>query len=250
MTEPEPGAAMLEQIAALGPFFAVQSHNVPSPAPPWRPMRELVQAPAILRERVARVRAHLAAGGGRPPEAVELRVAASVTHLGLTARLVSPVLALAAVHGVLLPPDLDGVHWQPALGGAFPLSLPREHLRTGCPPPTDRAAAARWAAALVAGPLHDLVRATRALSVSPRVLWGNVASAVNGAATAIAAAAPARTGRAQDLLALLQEQPSLHGTGTRTAGTAQFRRRSCCLIYRVTPKAAAAVCGDCVLARR
>jgi hypothetical protein len=56
-------------------------------------MSELVDAPRILRDRVAAVRARLAATGGQAPEAVELRVAASVTHLGLLARLVSPALA-------------------------------------------------------------------------------------------------------------------------------------------------------------
>ncbi len=74
----------------------------------------------VLAERVASVRAALAASGGRPAEAVELRVAASVAHLGLVARVVSPLLGLAALHRLpSRPPTLDDLRWHSALGGAF-----------------------------------------------------------------------------------------------------------------------------------
>jgi hypothetical protein len=246
MTQTEPGAAMLEQLAALGPFFAVDTHDAHEPArPPWRPLRAVVGEPAVLRERVASVRGYLAAAGGQPLEMVPLRVAASVTHLGLAARLVSPVLALAVLHGVLLPLDLGRVRWQAVLGGAFPLSLARKDLIAGGPP-----LLAPWGARLLDGPVRELVEAVGRLSVSPRVLWGNVASAVNGAATALAAAAPAQAERAREIAALLLKQPPLQGTSTRTSGGAQFRRRSCCLIYQAAPRAAGKVCGDCVLQSR
>jgi ferric iron reductase protein FhuF len=83
------------------------------------------------------------------------------------------------------------------------------------------------------------------MAVSPRVLWGNVASAVNGAATMIAAVRPDLTGPAAEAAAAMLRYPPLAGTyqGHPLRG---FRRRNCCLIYRLSPERPA-YCGDCVL---
>jgi ferric iron reductase protein FhuF len=83
--------------------------------------------------------------------------------------------------------------------------------------------------------------------VSARILWGNAASAVHGAATVLAANRPDRAAPARQLAALLLARPPLRGTGTWTADGG-FRRRSCCLIYRAAA-APEAICGDCVLRR-
>jgi ferric iron reductase protein FhuF len=98
---------------------------------------------------------------------------------------------------------------------------------------------------LLAGPIAQIVRAVQAMAVSPQVLWGNVASAVNGAATMIAAARPDLASPAARAAATLLGQPVLAGTyqGRPLTG---FRRRNCCLIYRLSPSAPA-YCGDCVL---
>jgi ferric iron reductase protein FhuF len=96
------------------------------------------------------------------------------------------------------------------------------------------------------GPVRDLLEVTRALSVSPQVLWGNVASALNGAASMITASQPAWTNRARVITSLLLDQPPLRDTASASAD-GRFRRRSCCLIYRAAPNAAGVVCGDCVL---
>ncbi|GGU84293.1 hypothetical protein GCM10010211_57770 [Streptomyces albospinus] len=248
MTDTEPRAAIREQIAALGPFFAFETHDEGSAATdPWRPMSELVQDREVLLDRVTSVRAFLAAGSGRPPEAVELRVAASVTHLGLVARLISPVMA-ATLHS--LPPSLPlvRVRWQPSLGGAFPLSIPQDALTPGSR--TVLEATSQMAGDLLEGPIRELVRAVEPLSVSPRILWGNVASAINGAATAITTSAPSWGPRAHEVAEVLLKHQSLRDTHTRTAGDGPFRRRSCCLIYRAAPDAAGALCGDCVLGPR
>ncbi len=245
------GAAARHEAAAPGPFFAFDLHPATAaPAPPWRPVRELVTEPAVLRERVSAVRAHLAAAGGRPTEAVELRVAASVTHLGLAARLMSPLFALVTVHGALPAPVLDGLYWQPALGGPFPLSLPDDRLHTDPSPVSGAVHRTGWAASLVEQVLTELVEAVEALSVSRHVLWGNTASAVNGAATAIARAVPDRAAGARELAALLLNHPRLRDSATPARGTTPFRRRNCCLIYRAAPGPATAVCGDCVLTPR
>ena len=102
-------------------------------------------------------------------------------------------------------------------------------------------------AALLAGPITQIVRAVEAMTVSPRVLWGNVASAVNGAATMIAAARPDLAGPAAETAAAMLANPALTGTyqGRPLRG---FRRRNCCLIYRLSPERPA-YCGDCVLGR-
>ncbi len=83
------------------------------------------------------------------------------------------------------------------------------------------------------------------MSVSPIVLQGNIASAVNAAAAMIAAARPGLATQAAAVRDALLSTPELAGTWTSSA--AGFRRRSCCLIYRAAPAATAAVCGDCVL---
>lgn len=204
--------------AEWGPFFATHVHDV-TPAPPWRPLRELLDDPAVLHDRVAGVRAYLAAG--RDIDAVPARVAASVTQLGIAARVVSPSLG-SAVHSGRFP-TLDDAWWQPAPGGVFPLSITAN--RTDSP------------AELIAW-LGRLVDAVARFSVSRTILWGNVASAVNGAAVVIG------TPRAAELAAGLLARPPLRGTATWPAG--RFRRRSCCLIYRATNDRSA-VCGDCVL---
>jgi hypothetical protein len=227
-------------LAELGPFFAVETHTTGAAVEPWRPMSELI-GPA-LRDRVLEVRGRLAAGGGQPDEAVELRVAASVTHLGLVARLLSPALAVAAMKGRVLDLDLAATWWQPVVSGAIPLSVRPAEGEVEEDPERLAAALARR---VLDGPVRELTEATLAFSVSDQVLWGNVASAVNGALTMIDSAGPSWAGRARVIISALLARPPLRGTSTVTDG--RFRRRSCCLIYRAAPDAAGPVCGDCVL---
>ncbi|HET9256150.1 MAG TPA: (2Fe-2S)-binding protein [Pseudonocardiaceae bacterium] len=245
---------VVDDLAAFGPFFAVETHLPGSrPPPPWHPMNELIADPGALRDRVTAVGAALAAAGGRPSHAVEFRVAASVTHLGLAARILSPALAVAVTRDDLLDIGLRNTWWQPTLGGAFPLSAPRGADPDAAghnPKPrlTPEHLAQLLASRVLNGPVRELLQATAVLSVSPRILWGNVASAVNGAASMIAARRPACAERSRMIASLLLNQPPLRGTSITTA-SGGFRRRSCCLIYRVIPEKPAAVCGDCVLSR-
>jgi hypothetical protein len=215
-------------LAGLGPFFEVDSHDDGEPpVAPWRPLDDALDYGPVLRDRVAEVRRVLAAGGGE----VETRVAASVTHLGMAARLCSPVLAVAAGAGTAL--DLEGAWWQPVTGGAVPLSVARR--QTGLDD----------IGSLVDGPLRRLDVAIARFSVSEQVRWGNVASALNGALTMLGAVRPEWTARARDLVAALHTRPPLLGTATIEHG--RFRRRSCCLIYRAAPGRDGPKCGDCVL---
>ncbi|MER0477999.1 (2Fe-2S)-binding protein [Streptomyces sp. Edi2] len=251
----EPTAAWQEQVAALGPFFAFETHPAASEiASPWRRLSEVAREESgVLRERVTAVRASLAARGGRPAEAVEQRVAASVAHLGLVARVISPLLGLAAVRGLPSPPPtLDDLRWHSGLGGAFALSLPWETVAASVAAgnaDNNADADADAVEKLLDGPIRELGDAAASFSVSPRILWGNVASAVNGAAAGMVSAAPDLARPARTAALLFLSRPLLQDTHTLDAGNGRFRRRSCCLIYRAAPGASGAICGDCVLAR-
>jgi hypothetical protein len=184
-------------------------------------MAELVDDDAVLGVRVESVRAVLA----RDHE-IPVRIAASVTQLGLVARLVSLAIGLTAVTGDTPDLTLADTWWQPEVGGAFPVSLagPRAGTLGG----------------LLRGPVAGIGRGTQRFGVSDRIVLGNVASAINGAATV--AGAP---GLGRELLA----DPLLRNTFTHVDG--RFRRLSCCLIYQAgvagQPRS---LCGDCVLTSR
>jgi hypothetical protein len=237
------------ELAQLGPYFAVNVHPAGQPlADPWRPLSSLLDSPDGLRQRIAEVRSALAAD--RPPGAVEFRVAASVTHLGVAARLISPVLGTAVLFGLVPRTDPAEVAWQPVLGGPLPLSVPASALagrghQTGEGQPDAGQLADELRERLLQGPVRAFTEVTAAMSVSPIVLQGNIASAVNAAAAMIATARPDLAGQAATLRSELLSAPEL--AGTWTSGAAGFRRRSCCLIYRAAPAATSAVCGDCVL---
>ena len=129
---------MLDDLAAIGPFFAVSSHPPgAAPAAPWRPAGELAAPSGALLGRVASVRAALAASGGRAAGEIEPRVAASAVHLGLVARLIAPALG-AAVLGCPLDMRSGGLWWQDQHGGPVPLSVPAP----ACGPPPGQAAPA------------------------------------------------------------------------------------------------------------
>ncbi|MFJ8079369.1 (2Fe-2S)-binding protein [Streptomyces sp. NPDC096205] len=171
--------------------------------------------------------------------APEPRIAASVAHLGLAARLWSIALGCAVRYGRL--PDLDPrlLHWDP--DASAPDELWLAELRPG--PPADAAALAD---AVLLGHLEPLAAALRAEHrLAPGLLRGNAASALAGAAREVdrwarAEGSPATGERARALAAELLGHPLLAGTGTLT-GTS-FRRRSCCLYYRLP---GGGVCGDC-----
>lgn len=236
-----------DDLAALGPFFAVRWHPPGTgPSPPWLALSDLTRRPGPLLRRIGSARAALAERAGRPGEQIEPRVAASVTHLGLTARMIAPAVAAAAAgHRLELP--LAGLWWQDTLGGPVPLSVPE----LGRPPAAPGAAPGAPAGPECLRVLDEVVAPlTEAVAglvpVSPRVLWGNVASAVNSAAVQVAAGRPDLSDRAWAVAAAFLASPRL-SREARRPGPA-FRRSSCCLIYKIAPGRASGVCGDCVLA--
>jgi hypothetical protein len=241
--------ALLADIAGIGPFFTVVTGPAPAGGEGWVSLRALAtpSGPAEadpLRARIAAVRAALG---------TDDRVAASTAFQGLAAQVAAPLFAAAAVHGAVPVPastSLDDglarvLHWRP--GGAGPWlwwAAPGGHVR-----PCSDAELADVLTDLLA-PLVAAVRARA--SVSPRVLWGDAASAVATARRLVTAARPGSAARARSLAERLLTTPPLDVTAALRAPEPPdagwtFRRRSCCLYYRVP---GGGVCGDCVLLDR
>ncbi|OBG37513.1 iron reductase [Mycobacterium alsense] len=165
----------------------------------------------------------------------DLRIAASLVHLGHATRLWSPVLACALGHGVV--PDLSGL--QRADHGAQ-LRIPEP---VGAPvgsPSTD---------ALYRIVVHEHLEPLAAglrVKLAPGLLAGNVASALVGAARALLDARPDLRGPVVAAAGALLDTGMLAGSGLLEGPHLVFRRRSCCLLYRAPGMS---VCGDCVFRR-
>jgi ferric iron reductase protein FhuF len=191
----------------------------------WRPFADLL-TPDVVAERVAVSRRALVAMFGIGEDAVPERVVASVLMLGWASRLVSPPLAAALSEGSVPDVGPDDLWWREVPGGPLPLAVHQ----TGSRPASD------LFDVVVLGLLAPLVDVFRdRFRLSPQVLWGNVASALGGAAGQLPAAAwPA--------VAVLLERPPL--AGMAVVGRNGLRRRNCCLYYRIP---GGGTCGDCVL---
>ncbi len=239
----------LTALRDLGGFFALRAgddadRHLPTLAQAYGPRGPDVQHAPDTDPLTVRVRRVAAALRTR-----EARVAASVAHQGLAARLWSVALGCTALYGAV--PDLSpgAVRWDPE--GSAPDDLWLAEVR---PLPGD---AASLAAVVLHGHLEPLSAALRARHrVAPALLRGNAASALAAAAREITRhARPDAAARAIPLARDLLTHPLLAGAGTFTdpdtgagtrTGTPPFHRRSCCLYYRVP---GGGVCGDCCFVR-
>ncbi|MCX4820814.1 (2Fe-2S)-binding protein [Streptomyces sp. NBC_01142] len=221
----------LEELNSVGGFFALRAGG---PSGAHVPLARVYAGDtAALTDRVDTVASRL--------RAPERRVAASIAHLGLAARLWSVALGSAALHGQL--PDLDPrqLYWDPARTSPDDLRL--ADLRPL--PATATATAETVREAVQYGHLVPLAQALRRdVRISPRLLWGNAGSALAGAVRELRSWArrsgrPEVAERAAALAAGLFAHPDLSGTVQGTA----LRRRSCCLYYRCP---GGGLCGDCV----
>jgi hypothetical protein len=227
--------AVLADVAELGPYFAV----TPDPGidgAGWRPVRELYADPAPVRERIAQVGTALGS---------DARVAASIAFQGLAAQLVSAPFAAVALHGVLPRLGADALRWRSVDSGPWPL---------GCAEPagdavgSGAAGGAALAALLLVEHLQPLVAVVREQSsIAERVLWGNAASALAGAKRMVGVTRPEAADAAARLAATVLDVGPLRGAGEKLPPIDPdrgwtFRRRSCCLYYRV-----GGLCEDCVL---
>lgn len=266
--------ALFAAVADIGPYFAVATGPEPDGGG-WVSLRDLVRRPdGPLSARMTIVREVLG---------TDSRVAASTAFQGLAAQLVAPLFAAVAVRGAL--PSVDGTAAEAGAGDRHDAERRPAVLAEGVPTASrgdeanGLADALHWrpsgagpwlwwpgsggrvvpcsdAGALVEvlfGLLGPLVAAVRvAAPVSGRVLWGNVAAAVASARRLVAADRPDAAGRATDVAERLLASPPLAATTAFRPPEPPdlrwtFRRRSCCLYYRVP---GSGLCGDCVLQGR
>lgn len=233
--------------AEVGPFFALRTGPgagdpreqgyVPVGAA-YRLTREGTAAPP-LRARVEAVAATLRTD--------EPRVAASLAFQGFAARVWSLALGPAALSGRVYNLRPDRLWWHPGRTAPDDLWWPGAPSVMG--EPGGLAGQVGDAAYAQLLPLHAAV--ARAYRVSGRLLWGNAASALAGSLRVLhdwchAHGLPEAAERATGLARAQLAHPPLRDTGTLTSPPPAFRRRTCCLYYRVP---GGGLCGDCVLRR-
>ncbi|AFJ36418.1 MULTISPECIES: (2Fe-2S)-binding protein [Mycobacterium] len=210
----------LAETASYGSFFAL---TVGGDAAGWHPVTQSYADGCV----------DLIDATARRYRTTDLRIGASLVHLGHATRLWSPVLACAIGHGVL--PRLDDL--QRADDGAQ-LRLPRP---VGMPADSPDA----LYRAVVSEHMRPLAAGLR-VKLAPALLAGNIASALVGAARALLTARPDLRRAITETTRSLLDTGVLAGSGVITGPRLGFRRRSCCLFYRLPD---GSLCGDCVLHR-
>ncbi len=206
----------LRRVRGINPFFAL---DVGRPDESWLPGTALLEGPAL--------RTTIDAIANRY-EAEEPRVAASLFFLSYTARLLSPLTA--ADIPVDVRPENLWWHHDPVNGLSVRIDLPR------LGPP------AAEALAPVVEAIHAEVPVARGL------LWGNAMSNIAGALRTVVRAGVLTAEEAELRGVRLMSAPPFEHAGDFVSlpGEIVFRRRSCCLYYRV---AAGGKCGDCPLVK-
>ena len=224
----------LAALRPLGGFFVLRTGGVP-PGPLPRLARTYENPVSEVYGNSLTFRVHVVAERLQAPE---LRIAASIAQQALAARLWSVALGCAALYGRI--PDLDPrlLHWDADRSAPDDLWLAEVR-----PLPGDARALADTVLHAHLEPLNAALVARHRIATG--LLWGNAASALAGAARELdrwARACGRRdvSTRARALTAELLAHPLLAGTGTFTGSS--FRRRSCCLYYRIP---GGGVCGDC-----
>lgn len=178
----------------------------------WRPLGELAD-PAVRADVCGRITQTV--GGCEP------RVAESTLLLGLAARLWSLTVGSVVLSGVL--PDLQHVAFRDDRGSVQLGLVHPQGWKTNDPQAVHDVVVEQVLSPIIA-----------TMALSHRLLWGNVASALVGAARVLELPP---TGLVEDLLAL----PPLRGELDP-----QGRRVTCCLFYRIP---GAGLCVDCGLDR-
>lgn len=209
--------------AGVGPFFVL---NVGRSGRGWRPAATVYSG--ALRGPIDNTARQLGI--------TEARVAASTVQLGYAARLWSPVLYCALVAGLV--PDLSQLRVN--VGPPMRLNVPEPR---GLEAP-DQGELAALAYQMVVTEHLEPMRAGLPVKVAAGLLWGNAASAMTAALRVLAAVRPGLGGAAGGMAGALLGMGVLRGTGELTGPGLEFRRRSCCLYYRVP---GGGLCGDCPL---
>jgi hypothetical protein len=217
--------AALRAAARSGPFFDLV---VRDQASGWRPAAEQYRdgIPGLI------------ASTARQLGTGEQRVAASIVHQGLAARIWSPVLHCGLVSGVV--PDLSTLTMTTS-----------PQLRLGVAEPAGWTVSDLAELTAVSGEVARaqlrLLAAALPVRLAAGLLRGNAASAMIGALGVLTSARPELAGRAGQLAPALLRTSDLRQAGTLSdTEPMAFRRRSCCLYYRVP---GGGLCGDCCFRR-
>ena len=220
--------------AELGEYFILPRAE----GSQWRSHSDLLSGPNLI-SFVDLTRTAIANSCQCDLDQISLRVAASAFQLGIASRVLSPLIGTIICNNALPVIDPSNLYWRSA--GHHPTfsvgdtTLLEVHS-------TEHAAQALSDYILkpIVAPLNDGLRTLA--SLSPKVAWGNVVSAANGAVTVLSMSRPHLQQAGRDLVRALTETQALSGTGAFNHGA--FRRRSCCLFYQVP---GSGLCGDCVL---
>jgi hypothetical protein len=217
-------SAELSEISSYGGFFAL---TVGGDAAGWHPVGQSY-ADGFMDLIDATIKRY---------HTTEPRIGASLVQLGHAARLWSPVLACVLGHGVV--PDLTDL--QRADDGAQ-LRLPEpvgDTLEEGLDSPSPEL----LYRVVVQHHMEPLEAGLR-VKLAPALLSGNIASALVGASRALLSVRPDLRRPIVRITTSLLNTGRLAGSGTITSGDLDFRRRSCCLFYRIP---GGSLCGDCAL---
>jgi hypothetical protein len=234
MTVPHPAA--MNPIAELGEFFALPTAEGDS----WLPILTLCNDAGVARTYARRAQSAIAASMRVDVADVPIKAAASSVHLSIAARLLSPVIGAATCLATFPLLTAKNVFWQQTSTHRMELGVADAELARVTGPRQSANAIADSLIGDVLRPLNETMRLATALS--QKVLWGNIASAANGAVTVLSQSRPADEPRGRALVAALIATDPLRDAAEILDG--QFRRRNCCLFYQVP---GAGYCGDCVL---
>ncbi|MGV9803751.1 (2Fe-2S)-binding protein [Mycobacterium sp. NPDC003449] len=227
----------LRAVAGLGEFFALPEVSAD---PSWAPVMSLLGDASAVHRYALAARSAIAAGMAVEAASVPLKAAASSVHLSIVARLLSPAIGAAGRFGAVPMLTPETLFWQPTSSHRPALGAGRVSWAPATDPRRAAAAIVDPLIADVLAPFNETMR--QAVSLSPRVMWGNIASAAHGAVTVLTRACPESAGRARGLVAALIATDPLTGSAGIVDG--RFRRRNCCLFYQVP---GGGYCGDCVL---
>jgi hypothetical protein len=172
--------AALDDVALLGPFYAATANPAEVVDDSWRPLRALYTDPEPLAARIDQVAVALGTE--------DQRVAASITYQGLAARLVSPLIALAAVHGLTATWSPDTLHWRRAVTGPWPLwesdERPRAPLAVELPDAVAEALVEPHLVALAVAVRAQVAVSSEPCGATPRRRWWRPGGSSRGPAPA------------------------------------------------------------------
>jgi ferric iron reductase protein FhuF len=211
------------------------------------PLGTLVESAERYDDRIAATGRALARLSHVDEDQLPRRAIASLVFLGISARLVAPTLAAAAIDRVVPELTLENVNAAELGDGRLVLRVTRFRALTKSRTPAPPELADLIGGHLLEGQIARLVAAFASRdALHPRLLWGNVASSVASSARLIGQHHPDLSDASGKTATLILDRTPLSGCGylTRNGDVIDYHRRSCCLYYQFPN---AGTCGDCPL---